>query len=37
MDTDKVWEWGAPLSGNDKENGGDNHIDVLGYEEEFSF
>ena len=31
---DKVREQGAPLPGNDKENWGNHHIDVIGYEEE---
>ena len=31
---DKVRERGATLPGNDKENWGNHHIDVIGYEEE---
>ena len=31
---DKVRERGAPLPGNDKENWGNHHFDVIGYEEE---
>ena len=31
---DKVRERGAPLPGNDKENWGNQHIDVVGCEEE---
>ena len=27
---DKLWKQGAPLKGNDKENGGNHHIKVIG-------